>query len=466
MSHSDPECPHHLLNRTGLVKFDGAPNLACHTRVSRPLPNDILFEILLILRQDQDAWVQAGMPLTSLETSTPTIPDFHAVLLVSRQFYLVARLFLYQTIYLFRDTQALRLVRTINESPAYSEYVKNLLFIEPLEWMEPHPDNTTGASSSSRPLPQLWNSVLKQRPTVAAVWEGGFPRDVDVALALAFLLLRLKSLTSFKYHAYITPLEKSVKQRGSALDWIFNTLIHTLGSRTMGRGLMHSLQHAHITGLSPPNKASFLRLFLKLPNLHSLSIEPASQLDNHYLTYPHALSTTLRALHLTTPLSLTNLPGITRAIHSLETLYLTICPTSVSSRPARTSFTSALQPHHTTLKHLHILPATACTWHRSALKAGPSNSTPWTFWAYDALRNLTVPVELYAHYDRYVANAADALIPPGVESFTLATWAFADVCADMLEVLALQSAQARNPGLKKVVLKDLGGWACGGDGQV
>jgi hypothetical protein len=187
---------------------------------------------------------------------------FHSFLSISLQFYSVARPFLYHTILLVHDTQIQQLYRTIAASPSLSTHVRHLFFVEQKNW--------DGLQTQSGAMPQLWQSVKCQRPGIVAGWNKMSRAQRDIALQLVSILSGLENLKTFRYQANIDPAKWSVKGRGTTFDWIFITLISTLAARKYGHGLLQSLEQVHITGLSPPNKATFLRVFFQLPKLRSV----------------------------------------------------------------------------------------------------------------------------------------------------------------------------------------------------
>ncbi|KAL3454280.1 hypothetical protein BJX65DRAFT_302065 [Aspergillus insuetus] len=297
-------------------------------------------------------------------------------------------------------------------------------------------------------MPQLWQSVKCQRPEVAADWSKTSRAQRDIALQLVSILSSLENLKTFKYHANIDPMQRSVRDRGSAFDWIFTSLISTLAARKYGHGFLYSLEEMDITGLSPPNKAIFLRVFFKLPKLRCLSLRPASHLQtqSHYL--PAGLSQTIRELRITSPISLDNFPSLLGAVEKLEVLHIDICPSAFAFSSAYTAFKDALGTQHTHLRELYISSRTPCIAHFLG-----NNRRPWSFWTCTSLRTLSIPAELYNHYKANITRATHFLIPPHVEILMLSEWRFKQLQARDLDFLTRDTAVCLQ--LQKVVLHDL-----------
>jgi hypothetical protein len=315
-----------------------------------------------------------------------------------------------------------------------------LFFVEQKEW--------SAHKTKSGAMPQLWQSVKCQRPEVAADWSQTSRAQRDIALQLVSILASLENLKTFKYHANIDPMQWSVRDRGSAFDWIFMSLISTLAARKYGHGFLHGLEEVDITGLSPPNKATFLRACLKLPKLRSLSLRPASHIQTQSRYLPAGLSQTIRELRITSPISLENFPSLLGAVEKLEVLHLDICPSAFAFTSAYTAFKDALVTQHTHLQELHISSRTPCIAHFLG-----NNHRPWSFWTCTSLRTLSIPAELYNHYKANITRATHFLIPPHVETLILSEWRFKQLQARDLDFLARDTAVCLQ--LQKVVLQDL-----------
>jgi hypothetical protein len=386
--------------------------------------------------------LQSARSTTDLDAARVSTRTFHDFLFISRQFYFVARPFLYHTIFLTHGKRVRQLYRSIEKSPSLSSHVRHLFFVEQKDW--------SGLKPKSEAMPQLWQSVKCQRPEVAANWKKTSRAQREVALQLVSILAGVKNLKTFKYCANIDPTQWPVRDRGTIFDWIFMTLISTLASRKYGHGLLHSLEEVDITGLSPPNKATFLRVFFKLPNLRSFSLRPASHLQTLPQYLPDRLSQTIRELRITSPISLNYFPSLLRAVDKLEVLYLDICPSSFEFTSAYTAFKDALKTQHTHLREVHISSRIPCGVHFLG-----TNNRPWSFWECTNLRILSIPDELYNHYGANITRATHFLIPPHVETLIISHWWFETLEPVDVDFLVQDTAVCLQ--LQKVVLQDLVG---------
>ncbi|KAJ0413834.1 hypothetical protein BJY00DRAFT_319397 [Aspergillus carlsbadensis] len=405
------------------------------------LPSDILHEIFLYLCEYQDSWHRLDLSTINLYGPKTKKPIFLRLLSVSRQFYFVARPFLYRTISLYRCTQVQQLYRTLTKSPALSSHVRHLFFAEQQDW--------TGVQPDPGALPRLWQSVQCQRPKTAVAWNTACGAQRDVALQLVAILWCLENLRTFRYRANIDPLHRSPRNRGSTFDWIFTALVSNLASRAYGYGFLYSLEEVDIAGLSPPNKVAFLRAFFKLPNLRSLSLTPASHLPTQLRYFPASLSQSIRELRVSDPISLRNLPGLLRAVAKLKVLHLDICPHAFASHMAYPWFKEALETQHGHLRELHISSRTPCNVHYGY------NDRPWSLWKCTNLRTLSIPAELYNHYRRHITLATHFLVPPRVDTLIVSHWHFNSLQPDHLDCLVEETAVCLQ--LRKVVLQDLVG---------
>ncbi|KAL2798645.1 hypothetical protein BJX66DRAFT_334008 [Aspergillus keveii] len=219
-------------------------------RVVPRLPNDILYEIFLCLRQDLDSLLQNGISTIDTNAARTAARMFHGFLFVSRQFYSIVRPFLYRAIFLTHGKRVRQLYSSLEKCPSLSSHVRHLFFVEQKDW--------SGLKTKSGAMPELWQSVKCQRPEVAADWSKMSKARRDVALQLVSILASLENLKTFKYHADIDPLQWSVRDRGSAFDWIFTSLVSTLAARKYGHGFLHTLEEVDITGLSPHESSSIV----------------------------------------------------------------------------------------------------------------------------------------------------------------------------------------------------------------
>jgi hypothetical protein len=145
------------------------------------------------------------------------------------------------------------------------------------------------------------------------------------------------------------------------------------------------------------------------------------------------------------------LVGLLGAVDKLEALHLDICPSAFAFTSAYTAFKDALETQHTTLRELRISPRTPCRAHFR----GNNNYRPWSFWSCINLRTLSIPVELYNHYQDNIPRATHFLIPAQLETLTISLWHFNRLQPPQMDFLAQDTAICFQ--LQKVVLQDLVG---------